>query len=129
MDKRILDIGNARYKINRKALCQLMEQVKRNAATGAPDACRGAKEGACNADEEKICADESLECIFTEVMLLYNEYARCESMDALIRLKCKLEEVSLRYRSLVLAEEVLNINSCLPYERRIPRDKAEKHLQ
>ncbi len=55
-----------------------------------------------------------------EVMQLYNEYARTENLDVLVRLKDKLEQVSLRYKSVALAEEVLNINSCLPYERRVP---------
>lgn len=112
MVRSILDIGNAKYKIDRLALCRFREEARRNADAGA--------------DERKAephlgtSIEESLDCVFMEVMQLYNEYARTESLDVLVRLKDKLEQVSLRYKSVALAEEVLNINSCLPYERRVP---------
>lgn len=92
---RILDIGNARYRIDRSALKRFMLEAQESAAK------------------------ESLDAIFDEVMGLYGEYAVTGKLDVLMKLKCKLEQVSLRYKSLELAEEVLNINSCLPYEWRV----------
>ncbi|WP_129126390.1 hypothetical protein [Geomonas oryzae] len=113
MVRSILDIGNAKYKIDRLALCRFREEARRNADAGADER----KAEPCDA---RPSIEESLDCVFMEVMQLYNEYARTESLDVLVRLKDKLEQVSLRYKSVALAEEVLNINSCLPYERRVP---------
>ena len=90
MQKYIFDIGRAKYQLNTEAFSPL-------------------RDGGNEVDE-----------VFEEVMQLYREYARTGSMDVLVSLKCRLEEVSLRYRSMALAEEVLAINSCLPYERRVP---------
>ncbi|MBJ6751248.1 hypothetical protein [Geomonas anaerohicana] len=114
MVRSILEIGNAKYKIDKIALGRFKEEVRQNwgkeSAEAAPETGRD------------LTLDESLDAVFLEVMQLYNEYAKSESIDVLLRLKDKLEQVSLRYKSLALAEEVLNINSCLPYERRIPKD-------
>ena len=114
MVRSILDIGNAKYKIDRLALCRFREEARRSADAGAEER----KTEPCGDVRPSI--EESLDCVFMEVMQLYNEYARTESLDVLVRLKDKLEQVSLRYKSVALAEEVLNINSCLPYERRVP---------
>lgn len=114
MVRSILDIGNAKYKIDRLALCRFREEARRNADAGAD----AGKAEVC--DDVRPSLEESLEHVFMEVMQLYNEYARTENLDVLVRLKDKLEQVSLRYKSVALAEEVLNINSCLPYERRVP---------
>ncbi|WP_136525812.1 hypothetical protein [Geomonas ferrireducens] len=113
MVRSILDIGNAKYKIDRLALCRFREEARRNADAGAD-------ERKAEPRDVRPSIEESLDCVFMEVMQLYNEYARTESLDVLVRLKDKLEQVSLRYKSVALAEEVLNINSCLPYERRVP---------
>ncbi|QWV94907.1 hypothetical protein KP004_06935 [Geomonas oryzisoli] len=115
MVRSILEIGNAKYKIDRIALGRFKDEVREN----------WNQESAGAAEQETgraLTLDESLDAVFLEVMQLYNEYAKTESIDVLLRLKDKLEQVSLRYKSLALAEEVLNINSCLPYERRIPKD-------
>lgn len=118
MVRRILDIGNSKYKLNKNALSEfILEARHQHAASHYMD-------GESHDPRECQSADESLDLIFREVMQLYNEYASSESLDALIRLKSKLEQVSLRYRSLVLAEEVMTINSCLPYERRVPSGGA-----
>lgn len=95
MVKSILDIGNAKYRIDRSVLRRFMR------------------------DARESYAEESLDAVFDEVMGLYGEYAVTGRLEVLMRLKCKLEQVSLRYKSLELAEEVLNINSCLPYEWRV----------
>jgi hypothetical protein len=120
MVKRIIDIGYAKYRIYRHALCVFMEEAKQVTAASPPEGCRGADGEPEGADAVEEGSDEELERVCAEVMQLYREYARSESMDVLLRLKCLLEEVSSRYRSLALAEEVLHINSCLPYERRVP---------
>ena len=115
MVKSILEIGNAKYKIDRVALLRFKEEARNNAAADIDGLGDGTE-----TEQGGDCLDESLERVFNEVMYLYNEYARTESVDVLVGLKRKLEQVSLRYRSVALAEEVLNINSCLPYERRVP---------
>lgn len=115
MVKSILEIGNAKYKIDRLALGRFKEEARQNAMAGSDE-----RELLPEMASGGASLDESLDTVFQEVMQLYNEYARSESIDVLMRLKDKLEQVSLRYRSLALAEEVLNINSCLPYERRVP---------
>ncbi|MBU5612766.1 hypothetical protein [Geomonas azotofigens] len=115
MVRSILEIGNAKYKIDRIALGRFKDEVRQNWTKVSPDV-------AVPEAGRELSLDESLDAVFKEVMQLYNEYAKTESIDVLLRLKDKLEQVSLRYKSLALAEEVLNINSCLPYERRIPKD-------
>lgn len=114
MVRSILEIGNAKYKMNRVALCRFREEARRNAGAGEDES------GGEPLVSVSLSVEESLDCVFFEVMQLYNEYARTESLDVLVRLKNKLEQVSLMYKSVALAEEVLNINSCLPYERRVP---------
>lgn len=118
MVRSILEIGNAKYKIDRYALSRFKQEARQHAACNTE---AGAEIGVLPfGGSDGSSVDASLDAVFGEVMKLYNEYARTESLDVLVLLKCKLEEVSLRYRSLALAEEVLNINSCLPYERRVP---------
>lgn len=118
MVKCILDIGNAKYKINRDALSLFIQEAQQQGASPSDaDGCR--EQGSPECEAGSFLVDAALESIFKEVMQLYHEYARSESLDVLVRLKCKLEQVSLRYHSLALAEEVMNINSCLPYERRV----------
>ncbi|WP_224982805.1 hypothetical protein [Geomonas agri] len=111
MVRSILEIGNAKYKIDKMALGRFKDEVRQN----------WNKEGS-EVTVPEVSLDESLDEVFLEVMQLYNEYAKTECIDVLLRLKDKLEQVSLRYKSVALAEEVLNINSCLPYESRIPKD-------
>ena len=118
MVKSILEIGNARYEIDRDALRRFMREAQQSAAMqGVPDI--GEQQSPDGREAEAFSADESIDTIFIKVMQLYNEYAMSGSLDALIKLKCKLEQVSARYKSFALAEEVLNINSCLPYEWRV----------
>ncbi|HBA89060.1 MAG TPA: hypothetical protein DCZ75_14080 [Geobacter sp.] len=113
MVRHILDIGNSKYKLNKDALCEfLLEARHQNEASRF---INGHDFGSMECES----VSDSLDLVFREVMQLYNEYATTESLDALMKLKNKLEHVSSRYRSLALAEEVMNINSCLPYERRV----------
>ncbi|MBU5636963.1 hypothetical protein KOM00_09470 [Geomonas sp. Red69] len=118
MVRSILEIGNAKYKIDRLILGRFKEEVRQHWTKGDAGV-----EAPVPGPAPSL--DESLELVFKEVMQLYNEYAKTESIDVLLRLKDKLEQVSLRYKSLALAEEVLNINSCLPYERRVPQGSEE----
>lgn len=120
MYKRIIDIGNARYRISMDDLSAMMEEAKNGAAVMPILASCPKDEGLPEVDHAKVTGGDELEGVFLEVMRLYQEYARTASMDVLVRLRCRLEQVSLRYRSFALAEEVLIINSCLPYERRVP---------
>ncbi|QXE92543.1 hypothetical protein KP001_08505 [Geomonas subterranea] len=123
MVRSILEIGNAKYKIDRIALGRFKDEV-RQSWTREGDQAEAPDAGATHT------LDESLDAVFRDVMQLYNEYAKTESIDVLLRLKDKLEQVSLRYKSLALAEEVLSINSCLPYERRVPqcsKNTSKKH--
>lgn len=118
MVRTILEIGNAKYEINCDALKRFMREARQSAVL------RGELED----EKEKVLTysagaksqvEASIDTAFDEVLQMYNEYARTEDLDVLVQLKAKLEQVSLRYKSLALAEEVLNINSCLPYERRV----------
>lgn len=118
MVRSILEIGNAKYEIDQDALKRFMREARQSAAL----------RGEIDDGKEKVLtysasvsppAEASIEAVFDEVLQLYNEYARNDDLDVLMQLKAKLEQVSLRYKSLALAEEVLNINSCLPYERRV----------
>ncbi len=118
MVKSILAIGNAKYEIDRNALTRFMREAQQSAVTHGVHE-KGEHRGPDGGEAAAFFADEPIEGLFAEVMQLYNEYATSEHLDVLIRLKCKLEQVSLRYRSHALAEEVLNINSCLPYEWRV----------
>ena len=118
MVKSIIEIGNARYEIDRNALRLFMREAQESAAMqGVPGV--GEQQSQDGSETAAFSADEPIEIIFNRVMQLYNEYTISGSLDVLIELKCMLEQVSLKYKSLALAEEVLNINSCLPYEWRV----------
>ena len=118
MVKSIIEIGNARYEIDRNALRLFMREAQESAAMqGVPGI--GEQQSRDGGETAAFSADEPIEITFNRVMQLYNEYTISGSLDVLIELKCTLEQVSLKYKSLALAEEVLNINSCLPYEWRV----------
>lgn len=118
MVKSIIEIGNARYEIDRNALRLFMREAQESAAMqGVPGI--GEQQSQDGGETAAFPADEPIEITFNRVMQLYNEYTISGSLDVLIELKCTLEQVSLKYKSLALAEEVLNINSCLPYEWRV----------
>ena len=118
MVKSIIEIGNARYEIDRNALRLFMREAQESAVMqGVPGI--GEQQSRDGGEPAAFSADEPIEITFNRVMQLYNEYTISGSLDALIKLKCKLEQVSARYKSFALAEEVLNINSCLPYEWRV----------
>lgn len=128
MEKVIYDIGNAKYKVNRLELFRMMEEARGNLVGGAPETSHD-NGSAPDPDTLKGRDDDAaLSDSFMDVMRLYNEYARSESLDVLIKLKCLLEEVSTRYKSMALAEEVLTINSCLPYDRRVPCPEPGENL-
>ena len=111
--RHIFEIGNAKYQLNKNAISEFILEVRHQ----NPVYCPGfASE---EVGDAKSQAEEALDGIFREVMQLYNDYARTENLDTLMKLKTKLEQVSLRYRSVALAEEVMSINCCLPYERRL----------
>jgi hypothetical protein len=115
MIRRILEIGRGRYKFNNKTLDDFIEESRhRRLAGGRQDA--GFPSTPDSAGEPD---DRELPQVFEEVMTLYHDYQQCESIELLVKLKFRLQEVSIRYQSHVLASEVLNINSCLPYERRV----------
>lgn len=119
MERQIFEIGRGKYKFNKRALNAFIEESKlRESALDRNGS--GTTAAASYAGEAN---DKELQCILDEVMALYRDYMRSESVDLLVLLKCRLEEVSTRYQSHVLAGEVLNIISCLPYERRVPCDK------
>ena len=118
MVKSIIEIGNARYEIDRNALRLFMREAQESAVMqGVPGI--GEQQSRDGGETAAFSADEPIEITFNRVMQLYNEYTISGSLDVLIELKCMLEQVSLKYKSLALAEEVLNINSCLPYEWRV----------
>lgn len=106
----ILKIGHCKYRLDKTLLKRCMRKAGQDFAVGA--------------DAQDVAAvtypGVTPDALFNEVMELYNEYARSESLDVLVRLKCKLEQACVMYGSHELAEEVLSINSCLPYERRVP---------
>jgi len=115
MVRHLYDIGCGRYQFDRATLDSFMEESRNRLPKCQPD-------GAQNAvDAREELSDQEMQRIFEEVMALYHDYNRCRSVDLLLRLKSRLEEFSTRYQSHVLAAEVLNINSCLPYEQRITR--------
>jgi len=124
--KCILDIGNAKYKIDKNSLNLFMQEVRGTDFAPYPDS--SLDQGSL---DDAICdrfAQGAPGRIFREIMQLYNEYARTENLDVLVKLKVKLEQASSRYKSLVLAEEVLTINSCLPYERRVTCNNGEHDI-
>jgi len=103
MYRHILKIGNARYTFNQAALCTFIAEAK----------LRERGEAACAPLAEGALQEAS------EITSLYRTYRSTDSVDALVQLKTRLEQVSVAYGSHALAEEVLSINSCLPYERRV----------
>lgn len=115
MVKSILAIGNAKYEMDRSALWRFMREARKCGATQAQ--FKQPQEAGFEALPERF--EEAVDRVFDEVIQLYNEYARSQNLGALVRLKSRLEQISLRYKSVALAEEVLNINSCLPYELRV----------
>ena len=119
MVRHICDIGRGRYIFDKSTLHSFLEEAKAQPTPNDPLEFTDAVQVANGPD-----ADEML-LIFEEVMALYHDYMRCQSVDLLVKLKCRLEQVSIRYHSHVLAAEVLNINSCLPYELRIPAQSNE----
>jgi hypothetical protein len=113
MVRHICDIGRGRYKFDKNTLDSFLEEARNRPTTGdaeTPDVARGAE----GQDDGEMLGT------FDEVMSLYQDYMRFQSVDLLIQLKRRLEQASIRYHSHVLAAEVLTINSCLPYEHRIP---------
>lgn len=117
MERRIFEIGRGRYKFDKKTLGAFIEESRNRSPEGERPNPGDVPAAADRVDEP---GDQELQRVIEEVTALYHDYLRGESVDLLIKLKCRLEEVSTRYQSHVLAAEVLNINSCLPYERRVP---------
>jgi hypothetical protein len=116
MEKNIFDIGSGRYTFDTTTLNSFIEEAKnRTSEFGAPDA----------AGTSDVPSEVEIERILAEVVSLYQDYLQCQRVELLVRLKCRLEEVSIRFNSHVLAEEVLTINSCLPYEQRICYGRKE----
>jgi hypothetical protein len=113
MQRNLFGIGNGRYEFDRQTLDNFIEEAKNRAGLTAGE------QGA--AATTAGCADWETRYVYEEILGLYREYQRGQSLDLLIRLKCRLQEISVRYGSHVLAAEVLNINSCLPYEKRFSR--------
>jgi hypothetical protein len=110
MEKNIFDIGSGRYTFDTNTLDSFIEEAKnRLSEFDLPDA----------AGTTDVPGQVEIERIIAEVLSLYQEYMECQRVEPLVQLKCRLEEVSIRFNSHVLAEEVLTINSCLPYEQRI----------
>ena len=111
MVRHICDIGSGRYQFDKATLDSFIEESRHR---------RPAKPAGTQ-DAERLAgvSDKEMHCIFEEVMSLYHDYMKCQSVEKLLRLKGRLEEFSIRYSSHVLAAEVLNINSCLPYAQRI----------
>lgn len=113
MVKNIFDIGSGRYQFDKKTLNSFLEESRNRPlppeAAEDPGAGRAAGQ----------LSDREQQGFFEEVMALYHDYMICQNVEVLLRLKLKLEEFSVRCNSHVLAAEVLNINSCLPYELRL----------
>jgi len=116
MKKNIFDIGSGRYTFDANTLDSFIEEAKkRNSEFGLSEAI----------GPGDVPNELEIESILAEVMSLYQDYMQCQSVELLVTLKCRLEEVSVRFKSHVLAEEVLTINSCLPYEQRIIHVRKE----
>jgi hypothetical protein len=113
MVRHIYDIGRGRYKFDKSTLSSFREEARNRPPVADTAEVPGALLRDIDLDDREMLG------IFDEVMSLYHDYMRCQSFDLLLKLKCRLEQVSIRYQSHVLAAEVLNINSCLPYEHRI----------
>ena len=115
MTKDIFGIGSGRYIFDKKTLDSFIEEARHRSVGEEPVLHRDHFAAGTDGDP----SEEEILHVFEEIMSLYHDYMRCQSIDLLVRLKDRLEEFSIRYKSLVLAEEVLSINSCLPYEKRI----------
>jgi len=113
MEQNIFDIGSGRYIFDAKTLEAFIEEARNRSSESGEKALLEIS------DLADVPSDWEMQCIFEEVMALYHDFIQCQRVELLVRLKCRLEEVSIRYKSHVLAEEVLTINSCLPYEQRI----------
>jgi hypothetical protein len=110
MEKNIFDIGSGRYTFDENTLDSFIQEAKnRTSDFGLPETI----------GPDAVPNEAEIERILAELMSLYQDYVQCQSIELLVTLKCRLEEVSIRFKSHVLAEEVLTINSCLPYEQRI----------
>jgi hypothetical protein len=117
MARHILDIGSGRYTFDRKTLSAFIDEARNR-----PSLTYAGTSGVQTAPEQDPCDgrdEQEMQRMFDEVMSLYLNYLRCQKVEMLVRLKDRLVEYSIQYQSHVLAEEVLNINSCLPYEHRI----------
>ena len=121
MVRHILDIGSGRYEFDKKTLDSFIEEARNRPTEGG---IAGVPEVAGSAGDPN---GTEMQCIFDEVMALYHDYMKYQNVELLVRLKCRLEEVSIRYHSHVLAAEVLTINSCLPYEHRVPAPGSRSH--
>jgi hypothetical protein len=119
MKKNIFDIGSGRYTFDTNTLDSFIEEAKMRCSESSES---GLANPATPLDGPK---GGEIERITEEVMSLYRDYVQCQSVEPLVRLKCRMEEVSIRFKSHVLAEEVLTINSCLPYEQRILSDSKK----
>jgi hypothetical protein len=119
MVRHICDIGRGRYIFDKSTLNSFMEEARNQPTPGDHPGITEIAHRANGPDDDEMLG------IFEEVMALYRDYTRFQSVDLLVKLKCRLEQVSIRYHSHVLAAEVLNINSCLPYEHRIPAQPHE----
>jgi len=114
MVRNIFEIGSGKYQFGSNTLNSFLEESRNRPSTCGPAEVPGAGQPGGELHEMEM------QGIFSEVMALYHDYMRCQNVEVLLRLKSRLEEFSLRYKSHVLAAEVLNINSCLPYEHRVP---------
>lgn len=112
MQRHIFGIGSGKYRFDRQTLDSFLEESKSRTQVPVTEA----KGGGWGSESPN---DLETQRVFDEIMSLYHDYQRCQHLDLLLKLKHRLEEFSIRYQSHVLAAEVLNINSCLPYEQRI----------
>jgi hypothetical protein len=113
MQRNLFGIGNGRYEFNRQTLDNFIEEARKRASLHSEG------NDPVDAVNAPVCGDWETRYVYEEILGMYREYQKCQSLDLLVRLKCRLQEISVRYGSHVLAAEVLNINSCLPYEKRI----------
>ncbi|GFO60180.1 hypothetical protein GMST_25050 [Geomonas silvestris] len=111
MQKHIFGIGSGKYHFDPETLDSFIEEAR-----GRFTIPSGAFDRAAESD---LPTESETQRVFDEIMSLHREYLRHQSFDVLFQLKTRLEEFSIRYHSHVLAAEVLNINSCLPYELRM----------
>jgi len=115
MQKHIFGIGSGTYQFDPETLDSFIEEA-RSRWFAVPTSGEALGEAGHPSEFET-------QRVFDEIMALHREYLRYRSFDVLFKLKTRLEEFSVRYNSHVLAAEVLNINSCLPYELRMAWSK------